>query len=205
MLLVKAAPQEASELGVSTDDQSELKEVVNEYSINDMLRIQNLLVELEQKIRDGFDPRINLELALLKLVNMESSITLEQILKQLADSPQKPSARPGPMAESKKKELKLTSPAPAPTKPEANPTTNTAVAPPPDLDVGDLWQSLLADLKRSHRSLQIKLTMAEPRNIEGDKIMVAFDNLGEFHVRQLQERDTRLLLRSDSGKSAAMI
>jgi DNA polymerase-3 subunit gamma/tau len=194
MLLVKAAPEEASELGVSSDDQSELKRIVDEYSINDMLRIQNLLVELEQKIRDGFDPRINLELALLKLVNMESSITLDQILKQLAGSPQKPSARPGPMAESKKKELKLTNPAPAPAKPQASTPSSTASAAPPDLNVGELWQSLLADLKRSHRSLQIKLTMAEPRNIEGDKIMVAFDNMGEFHVRQLQERDTRLLL-----------
>lgn len=194
MLLVGAAPEEASELGVSPDDQTELKEIVGEYSINDMLRIQNLLVELEQKIRDGFDPRINLELALLKLVNMESSITLEQVLKQLGESPQKPGARPGPMAESKKKELKLTNPAPAPAKPQANPTTNTTSAPQPDVNIGELWQSLLADLKRSHRNLQIKLTMAEPRTIEGDKIMVAFDNLGEFHVRQLQERDTRLLL-----------
>lgn len=194
MLLVKAAPDNATELGVSGDALPELKQIVAEYSINDLLRIQNLFVNLEQKIRDGFDPRINLELALLKLVNMEGSVTLEQVLEHLSSGKTVKSANPGQPPISKKKELELTSPTPVAPKPRATATVTAASEPPADLDVTEVWRSLLQDLKREHRSLQIKLTMAEPRSIEGNKMSVAFDNMGEFHVRQMQERDTRLLL-----------
>ncbi|MCK4857379.1 MAG: DNA polymerase III subunit gamma/tau [candidate division Zixibacteria bacterium] len=193
MLLVKAAPEQAGELGVSDDDIVELKEIVAAYSLNDLLRIQNLLVNLDQKIRDGFDPRLNLELALLKLSNMESSITLEQILGELTsgsgtEARHKPVSTPA----SPEKQLELTNSAPA--APKRDNPTSSKVTVGSDANLADIWKNLLASLKKSHRSLHIKLTMAQPRQIEGDKLMVAFDRLGEFHVRQLQDREVKLLL-----------
>lgn len=198
MLLVKAAPDTATELGVPGDDLEALKELTAEQSINDLLRVQNLLVNLEQKIRDGFDPKINLELALLKLVNMEDSITLSQVLAQLAggQAPSSPAEQPKPKGPQQNLELKRDNPGsvaeaaapadpvPAKPKPQAK----------PDMQLGELWQELLRDLKSTNRNLQIKLSLAQPREIKDEKLMVAFDRQGEFHVRSLQERDTRIIL-----------
>jgi DNA polymerase III gamma/tau subunit len=193
MLMVKVESTEDVALGVGEDTAKELATIVQEYSVNDLLRTQNLLVNLEQKIRDGFDPRINLELTLLKLVNMESSVTLEEVIAKIAAAgSSNPVAKPGPMAETKKKELKLTSPAPK--EPEVKSKPTAATPPPGDLDLQNVWESFLQGLKRDHRNLQIKLSMAEPRRIVDGKLLVAFDQMGEFHVRQLEERDIRLLL-----------
>ena len=52
----------------------------------------------------------------------------------------------------------------------------------------------MQSLKTTHRNLQIKLTLAEPRSIDDNKITVAFDRLGEVHVRQLQDRDIQKTL-----------
>ena len=52
----------------------------------------------------------------------------------------------------------------------------------------------LQALKATHRNLQIRLTLAEPRSIDDNKITVAFDRLGEVHVRQLQDRDIQKTL-----------
>lgn len=205
MLLVKAVPDKATELGVPSDDVAPLTEMIGEQSIADLLRVQNLLVNLEQKIRDGFDPKINLELALLKLINMEDSVTLTQVLEKLAAGGPVNNPVEKPKSTVPQQNLGLNSssnpgpPAPTPPPPTTSNPGNPAPAklksnPKPDMQLGDLWQEFLRDLKSGHRNLQIKLSMAQPREIKDDKLMVAFDRQGEFHVRQLQERDTRIML-----------
>ncbi|MFH2054883.1 MAG: DNA polymerase III subunit gamma/tau [bacterium] len=197
MLLVKAVPDAATELGVPADDIEALTGMTASQSINDLLRIQNLLVNLEQKMRDGFDPKINLELALLKLVNMESSVTLSQVLEQLASGGpiNNPVERPKANGPQQRLGLNSANPGPAATPAPVDPIPEKPKPrAKPDLQLGDLWQELLRDLKSNNRNLQIKLSMAQPREIKDDKLMVAFDRQGEFHVRQLQERDTRIML-----------
>ncbi len=191
MLVLKAAPDISGEYGITTDEAAEYKSIGQGYSLNDLLRIQNLLVALEQKLRDGFDPVINIELAFLKLMQMESTISIESALRSLAGGePITTSPTSAAPAESKKK-LELTRPAPEPAPKTASiPTTQPQPVPTPatDTDVQEIWQKFMLALKSQHRNLQIKLSMAQARSIEGNKLAVAFDRHGEVHVRYFQDR-----------------
>jgi len=193
LLVFKAAPELGTDYGMTADEAAEYRAQAAGYSLNDLLRIQNLLVALEEKIRDGFDPVINLELTLLKLMQMEESVSIEEVLKQLAGgtaSIAKPAA--AATAEAKKKSVSsaptliINKPAEAPA--ITPPAALTTAPAPPEFDLNTLWQDLLTALKPVHRNLQIKLSLAQPRTVEGNKVTVAFDRMGEVHVRYFQDR-----------------
>ena len=201
LLVLKAAPDIAQDYGITTEESAEYKSISADYSLNDLLRFQNLLVNLEQKIRDGFDPTINIELAFLKLMQMESSVTIEAAIRALSGTGPLPAApvatsAPTPPAESKKK-LELTRPVPEPAPaaaaiPRAEVTANQP--PPQSADLQNIWQGFMLALKQQHRNLQIKLSLAQPRSLDGNKLSVAFDRLGEVHVRYFQDRAQQQIL-----------
>lgn len=204
LLVLKAAPKLAADYGITTEEVVQYDDIMQGYSFNDLLRIQNLLVNLEQKIRDGFDPVINIELAMLKLVAMEDSVTLESVLLKFAgyngslkatnslpqatptnqSVPSSPEPTPAPSLDS------LAPPATNSTAEHSKESTVAAVT----ADLASIWPMFLQALKSTHRNLQIKLTLAEPRSIDDNRITVAFDRLGEVHVRQLQDRDIQKTL-----------
>jgi len=204
LLVLKAAPNLATDYGISTEEAAQYDDILQGYSLNDLLRIQNLLVNLEQKIRDGFDPVINIELALLKLVAMEDSVTLESVLRQFAGNPGSAKSTNSLPQVAPTTQSELSSPDPSPVlpldsltpmpsnPPTASSTTLAGSAAPADL--ASIWPRFMQALKTTHRNLQIKLTLAEPRSIDDNKITVAFDRLGEVHVRQLQDRDIQKTL-----------
>jgi DNA polymerase-3 subunit gamma/tau len=201
LLVLKAAPKLAADYGITTEEVTQYDDILQGYSLNDLLRIQNLLVNLEQKIRDGFDPVINIELAMLKLVAMEDSVTLESVLRQLAGNPGSPKSTNSLPQAAPETRSELSSPDPSPvlpldslTPPTSNlPAASSAVSIAP-ADLASIWPRFMQALKTTHRNLQIKLTLAEPRSIDDNKITVAFDRLGEVHVRQLQDRDIQKTL-----------
>src|SRR5690606_35112146 len=181
------------------DEAAEYRAQAAEYSLNDLLRIQNLLVALEEKIRDGFDPVINLELTLLKLMQMEESVSIEEVLTQLAGGTAS-IAKPAAAASAEAKQKAVGPAPPLPTTKPAEPATivppaavTTAPAP-PEFDLNTMWQDLLTALKPVHRNLQIKLSLAQPRTVEGNKVTVAFDRMGEVHVRYFQDRSLQQTL-----------
>jgi DNA polymerase-3 subunit gamma/tau len=220
LLLFKAAPDVAPEYGVTAEETKIYVKRAQDYSLNDLLRIQNLLVALEQKIRDGFDPQINIELALLKLIEMGSSISIEDALRSLSGKSPADSqtARSAPPAGSKKKEaeLKHEQSGPANSAPASNGQTSAAkvVAEPKPLAslesgersvvLDEVWQKLLTALKPTHRNAHIKLSLAQPRAIEGNKIKVAYDRFGEVHVQYFRnpemQRTLETVARNATGK-----
>ncbi len=199
MLVLKAAPDVAGDYGITSEEATEYKAIGEGYSLNDLLRIQSLLVALEQKLRDGFDPVINIELAFLKLMQMESSISIEAALRSLAGgAPQTTKTTSAPPAESKKK-LELTRSAPETAANKTLPPTSDpspVPAPATAAEVQEIWQKFMQALKLQHRNLQIKLSMGQARSIEGNKLVVAFDRLGEVHVRYFQDRAQQQTLES---------
>jgi DNA polymerase-3 subunit gamma/tau len=215
LLLFKAAPEVGPDYGVTDEEAKTYIKMAQDYSLNDLLRVQNLLVGLEQKIRDGFDPQINIELTLLKLIEMGSSISVEEALRHLSGqgvvTSQTESSPPTP--DSKKKEREVvsstvsqTQPGPdAESRPEPPLPPQSMEIPPDDnsavvtsqqksVDLDEVWRKLLTALKPTHRNVHIKLSLAQPRGIEGNKIRVAYDRFGEVHVQYFRSPEIQQTL-----------
>ncbi len=216
LLLFKAAPDIAPDYGVTAEEAGTYVTMAKDYSLNDLLRIQNLLVALEQKIRDGFDPQINIELTLLKLIEMSSSISVEDALRSLTGKAA-PIADTHADSASKKKASEL-APRPQPQQAEVPPPTEQAPrrfaadseqeqveSQAEGVDLDEIWKKLLAALKPTHRNAHIKLSLAQPRSIEGNKIKVAYDRYGEVHVQYFRSPDLQRTLetvaRNATGKA----
>jgi DNA polymerase-3 subunit gamma/tau len=71
ILLLKLAPGESALLGqIVPEERERLRPLTAEFSEEDLLRIFDVLIKVEQDLRWAQDPRVTLELALLKIVQM---------------------------------------------------------------------------------------------------------------------------------------
>jgi DNA polymerase-3 subunit gamma/tau len=71
ILLLKLAPDESALLGqIVPEERERLRPLTEAFSEEDLLRIFDVLIKVEQDLRWAQDPRVTLELALLKIVQM---------------------------------------------------------------------------------------------------------------------------------------
>ncbi|MDT7603095.1 MAG: polymerase subunit gamma/tau [Acidobacteriota bacterium] len=83
LLVVKVAG-EASELADATDaERKGLVREASEFSESDLVRFFNSLTDTEQRLREGAHPRYQLEIGLVKLIEMRRLAPLSQILERL--------------------------------------------------------------------------------------------------------------------------
>ena len=71
ILLLKLAPDESALLGqIVPEERERLRPLTAAFSEEDLLRVFDVLIKVEQDLRWAQDPRVTLELALLKIVQM---------------------------------------------------------------------------------------------------------------------------------------
>jgi hypothetical protein len=139
--------------------------------------------------RSGLDERLLVELAAVRMAELESTVRLEDILRQL-DSGGGPGVAATSIRTSEKKKtdapgrkLSLSKAAP----PQAAPPAPTA-APPTDVaQVQSNWPDLVKRLRARNAMLASNLAMAEPRECDGSGIVAAFGPSGAV-ARQILEK-----------------
>jgi DNA polymerase-3 subunit gamma/tau len=67
------------------DEKARLKRSADGFSEQDLLRMMHLASETQYKVRDAHQPRIQLEIAILKLTTMDRSEGLNQLLSEIRD------------------------------------------------------------------------------------------------------------------------
>jgi DNA polymerase III subunit gamma/tau len=81
ILLVKLAPSSSALLvPIVTEEQERMKPLSSAYSEEDLLRILDLLTEAETEMRAAQDPRVTLELCLLKMVQMRRLVPFAELV-----------------------------------------------------------------------------------------------------------------------------
>ena len=81
ILLVKLAPDSSSLLaGVVPEERARLRPLAEAYSEEDVLRILDLLAKADEELRKAQDPRVTLELALLKMVQMRRLLPFAELV-----------------------------------------------------------------------------------------------------------------------------
>jgi DNA polymerase III gamma/tau subunit len=181
-------------VGLVPEERSAMRPLAEAYSEDDLLRILDVLTRLETDLRWAQDPRVTLELSLLKMVQMRRLVPFAELVDRVerlaagapapapprlaASAPLGPSVRPPAAAPAP---ARTTAPAPAPRAP--------AVPSGPADGAADILAAMIG-LAAARPSLAQPLRGAQAR-LEGDTLMLEvppdFSAFSSMHVDDYQD------------------
>jgi len=181
LLLVQHMGHVPDSLPVTDETRERLREQANQLPAPTVLRLCDLLAVAVEDSRQGADPRLPLELALVKVTSPGSDLSREslafrvdQLESRLLGSvePARPQSAPE---------------RPVPAQPAAAPAE--VQAPPLGLDqLQDAWQRTVLPAVQS-RSIPVASLLGEarPATLEGEMLTLEFPASADFHRRQAEE------------------
>lgn len=195
LLLVQHLGHVPDSLPLTEESRDRLREQANQLPEPTVLRLIDLLAVALEDERQGGDPRLPLELALVKVTRPHADLARESLVHRVevlesrmhAGSPAAESWGPSPV------------PAPA-----ADPAPAAAAADPPPAaahDVSleqmqDAWtRSVLPAVKDRSIPAATLLAEAVPTGLEDDTVTLSFPPAAEFHRRQVEDPKNLSLLR----------
>jgi DNA polymerase III subunit gamma/tau len=190
LLLVQHMGHVPDSLPVTDETRERLREQANQLPSPTVLRLCDLLAVAVEDSRQGADPRLPLELALVKVTSPGADLSreslafrveqLEQRLAAGAAAPAPTPAAPAPVA--------ATPAAPQPAPEQPAPAASTE-GPPLALDqLQDAWQRTVLPAVQS-RSIPVASLLGEarPASLEGETLTIEFPATADFHRRQAEE------------------
>lgn len=216
-LLVAKVGQDSKILFDLSDSYIErYKEKAKDFSETDILRMIKIVADLNLTLKRATDPRIFLELALMKLLKMESTVNLEEVLNRLdqlqvgqretashdnscLDSGSQSSSSKSLSAEElvtlKKKEDSV-SPS-AENHEEARLISKEKI---PLQNLKERWNEVLEKIKKTKLSLWSLIKDGEIVSVEDDTITIKFLNGGSFHKKQAEKKENLSLIQKALGE-----
>ncbi len=166
----------------------------NDFTAEDLLRMIKITTDLELALKTG-EPKIHLELGILKLIKMDSTVLIEELLKKLENpSETSPTAKNLPAAEKSK------------TPAYENPTllgtyeVETAAENPSakiELNLESLlkiWEKVIEKVKEQNAPLGTFLKEGEILELKGNFVTLEFAKDRAFHKQQIEKRENLSLI-----------
>jgi DNA polymerase III subunit gamma/tau len=195
LLLVQHMGAVPDSLPVTDETRERLREQANQLPAPTVLRLCDLLAVAVEDSRQGADPRLPLELALVKVTSPGSDLSreslafrVEQLEQRLAGGAPPPAPAPKPEREQPRaQEPTPAAPQPPPAAGEAG--TAAVAAPPLALDqLQDAWQrSVLPAVQARSIPVASLLGEARPAALDGESLTLEFPASADFHRRQAEE------------------
>jgi len=183
----RATCSSPDELRLTPERDERLVEQSARLGRGELVRVLDLLAAAQEAVRNGSDPRIQLELCLIKAAAPEVDPStpallarIEALEGRLAGTRSPSSAAPPPSLAVPSAPVPPPAPAVAPSAPGASPA--------------ELWPALVEAVKPENGMLAAVLCEARPVGIEGDELVAAFPADKEFHLRKAQGDDCRRLV-----------
>jgi len=184
-------------LPVTEETRERLREQANQLPEPTVLRLIDLLAIAVDDLRQGGDPRLPLELALVKVTRPQADLSRDSLAHRLELLEARPHGGTLVAAEPRvvtPVAVTVEAPFEAPVPPSsATPST----LPPLELDqLRDAWQRDVVEAVRT-RSIPVSTLLAEARPVEirGDIVTVEFAPAAGFHRAQVEEPTNLALLR----------
>ncbi len=194
LLLVQHTGEVPETLPVTEEARERLREQAHQLGSASVVRLIDLLHAGVEDVRQGGDPRLMLELALVKVTRPASDLSLESLAYRMEEleqgrralAPGRETAPPPPSA--------TATPAPPARDTEAAPEPppgGSARPSPPDLDLGQLqeaWhRAVLPALERRSIPAWAMLREARPAELAGDLLTLEFPLSAAFHRETAEE------------------
>jgi DNA polymerase III subunit gamma/tau len=192
VLLVHHMGEVPDSLPVTEETRERLRAQANQLPEATVLRLCDLLAVAVDDMRQGGDPRLPLELALVKVTRPAADLERESMAYRLEQLEQRVTASP------------VSAPAPPSEEDEKPPTVPPAPPPPPDrapLELEQLqeaWQrAVLPAVEQRSIPTASMLREAHPAQLAGDTLTLEFPAAASFH-RQLAEEPKNATLLADA-------
>ena len=192
LLLVQHMGHVPDSLPVTDETRERLREQANQIPAPTVLRLCDLLAIAVEDSRQGADPRLPLELAIVKVTSPGADLSRESLAFRVDQLEQRlltgtvPGSVSGGLAESATPAERPTPAAPQPP-PESG---GVAVAAPPLAleQLQDAWQRTVLPAVQS-RSIPVASLLGEarPAALEGETLTLEFPASADFHRRQAEE------------------
>jgi hypothetical protein len=194
-MILKATPDTGDLVHLTEAEAAVYRRQTEYFSLGDILRLMRLAGDLNQDLnRSGLDPRLLLDLAAVRMAELESTVRLEDVLAMASEvglSPlsgrpttdKEPSLFAGPPQkknDSFAEPRSLTPPAPEAT---------VAYRPINLAQIKAGWENYLLSLKNHSQMLASQMRMAELRDLKDNQITVTFLRSGEISRQLVQKPD----------------
>jgi DNA polymerase-3 subunit gamma/tau len=190
LLLVEHVGEVPESLPVSEETRERLREQANQLGEATVLRLCDLLAVAVDDMRQGGDPRLPLELALVKVTRPAADLSRESVAYRLEQLEQRAHGSPSPVVGP--------GPVTRPEEPRAEETPATAA---PSLELEQLqeaWQrTIVPAVEEKSIPTASVLREAHPADLAGDTLIVEFPAAAAFH-RQLAEEPKNATLLADA-------
>ena len=208
VLVARVAPN-ASELMELPDETSELRELAEELSEEDLLRSLDVLTQTESALRTAPEPRFHLEMALLKLSQLRRLADFEELLERFealvsGKTPPPPSgSAPKPVS----KPRVTTAPSPHAPPPETTSTPTSSAGAPEEVPSSgesaadtDFMGRLVEQLKTSKPMLHALVSHNQAARLDGDRLTLSYLPDQKILAEQLQQKALKQLLEDQASK-----
>lgn len=191
-------------LELNDDLKKQYEETAKSWDIRDLLRISKVITEIESQVKGAIQPHILIELSLLKLLELDSTVTIESLLEKFENTlnvsikvPSKPSAsiaiksnetlfsNNSPTVENvkldnTKKEINTISEP----KSESNLNSNNKIS----LDnIVEKWDEFTEELSSERPSVGNVLAHCEATQFVGNRLEIKLVNGNNFNLRTLEK------------------
>jgi DNA polymerase-3 subunit gamma/tau len=192
LLLVQHMGHVPESLPVTEETKDLLREQANQLPEPTVLRLIDLLAVALEDMRQGGDPRLPLELALVKVTRPQADLSRESLAHRVELLETRTSSGAAHAPERPPAVATSAAPDSSPPQPEESP-------PPPRIEleqVTEAWQRSIVEAVRE-RSIPVAslLSEASPTDLAGDTLTLEFPPGADFHRRQISEPQNIGLLR----------
>ena len=197
LLLVQHIGHVPESLPLTEEARERLREQANQLPEPTVLRLLDLLAVVLEDERQGADPRLPLELALVKVTRPHADLARESLVHRVevlesrlhAGAPAAESWGPSPVP------APAAGPAPLDAAPAGDDEDAAAVSSAPDVSLEqlqDAWsRSVLPAVKERSIPIATLLSEATPSDLDGDTLTLTFRPGADFHRKQVDEPRTR--------------
>jgi DNA polymerase-3 subunit gamma/tau len=196
LLLLKAAPESQAEIGIGNAEIAGYTEQAEYFQTGDILRHIKVLSDVAVDLKSGLDERLLIEVAGVKMAEMESTVLLEDVLAQLPDdvssetagdtrsndlfgASEKKSPEPPPVAQP--------TPEPSGEPPEARRNLKLVSRLPNLAQVKAGWEPFLSRLRSASPMIASQLAMASIRSVTDNSLTLVFAGPEEASMQLVQK------------------
>jgi DNA polymerase III subunit gamma/tau len=194
-ILVVKSTQSTENIEVSENYLKRYTEIASDFSEEDLLRLIKISSDTEYIIKRSTNPRLTLEMTLIKMINLDSTRTIEELLIGISDLKSKMNdTNPvsytkiiPPQIESEKKKLirdkeveNSSITVATNVKKESTLTLKTSIE-----EIQNKWLTIVEIINKDKIALGSFLNEGFPSRLEGDILYISFGKDNSFHVKSI--------------------